>query len=209
MGEIDGGGGEGGAPGGDGEGEFDDCGEPFGAAKRRTGAEGGGICGAAGDKNQGRRGQRDLDRVSGRIADRRAAGDGSDDSRILGGVLVIGGRGFAGERRSVPGDPSGAGGEPGRALADEHAVWEARFLLRRVGGGQGEPGRAEVGADLRAGDGVSANSARGAGGRARDDGRAMVPAGVSVRVHGDGERGVRPGRGGPGDPVGYQAAEDS
>ena len=34
VGEIDCGGGEGCAPGGDGDGEFDDCGEPFGAAER-------------------------------------------------------------------------------------------------------------------------------------------------------------------------------
>ena len=60
-------------------------------------------------------------------------GNGGDGAGVLGGVAAAGGRGGAGERRAVHGDPADAGGERRDAVADEHAVREAGVLLRGVG----------------------------------------------------------------------------
>ena len=49
-------------------------------------------------------------------------GNGGDDPGLLGGIAAAGGRGGAGERRGVPGDPTDAGGERWGIVADEHAL---------------------------------------------------------------------------------------
>ena len=67
----------------------------------------------------------------------------------------------------------------GRFVADEHAVREARILLRSVGAW-----RRGVGAAFGAGDGVSADSGGVSGGGAAGAGEYVVRAGVSVRVRG-------------------------
>ena len=144
VGQVDDRGGEGGSPGVYGGGESDAGGEPERAAERRIRAEGGGVRATAGDPSEGRRGERDVTRVPERVADHRAAGERGDDPGLLGGGAAAGGRGVAGERRIVSGAAADAGGEPGSAVADEHAVRQAGILLGSVAEGKaaGRSGRA-------------------------------------------------------------------
>ena len=73
-------------------------------------------------------------------------------------------------------------------VADEHAVREAGLFLGGVG-----RGRAGVGAGTGTGDGMPADCAGVSGRRAGDDGGAVVPAGVPVRIRGDGGAGCSSG----------------
>src|SRR5262249_34718988 len=94
-------------------------------------------------------------------------------------------RGVTRVGRTVPGDEAVAGGEQWRFVADEHAEREARILLRGVG-----VRWRRMGADSGSSDGVPQNLGGGAGGGAGERRQPVVPAGVSVRVRGDGGGGV-------------------
>jgi hypothetical protein len=63
------------------------------------------------------------------------------------------------------GDPPDAGGERGNLVADEHALREARLLLRGVGERQGH-----VGAGEREGRGLPANAGELSGSTAKEYG---------------------------------------
>src|ERR1035441_4365054 len=116
--------------------EPDAGGEPERAAERRVHPEGERVRGGTEDPAAGRWGQRNLAGVPERVAGGGPAGERGDHPGILGGGAAVGGRSGAGTRRTVPGDPADAGGEPRHAVADEHTVRQARVFLRSLDAGR-------------------------------------------------------------------------
>ena len=134
VGEIDRGGGQGGASRVLPAGQPDPGAVSERPAERRVRAQGGRVREPDGNQGPGRRHKRNLDRFTEPVADCGAAAQGNDVAGIFQSVLDADRRGVAGGREAVSGDASGAGSGERRPVADEHAQWETGILLDGVDG---------------------------------------------------------------------------
>lgn len=153
--------------------------EPEFAAERRVHAQGEELCAPAGREGEGRWHERKLTAAEERKPDCGAAGAGRDDSRVFVGRADADRRGGAGAGRTVQIGTPDAGSDQRRPVADEHSVGQAGIFLRSVG-----QWRRGMDAGAGAGDGVRTDQSGVPEWGAAFDGRAVVPAGVPVRIFG-------------------------